>query len=217
MRARNALWMVVGLGLGVPACALHDGGLSPAALSTPDDEDGGAPADDAPTATGGSGGATGGSAAAGGTGGTGVGAGGQGGAAPADAGPLGTTDATVHDAHAEAPAVTAGTITCGTSRCNADNEICCVGATGAGTCSKSSCAATAATRRCDGPEDCDGERICCAQDALVGGYRTACVKPSECANAGGVPLCRGNADCFDGYKACAPTDFSGWEVSTCHR
>lgn len=223
MRARNALWMVVGWALGVPACTLHDNGLSMAALSTP--EDGGLPADDGPAddasaSTGGSGGATGGSGGAtGGSGGAGgVAAGGQGGGAPADAGPVGPRDASVPDAaRADAAGVTAGIIVCGAARCDADKEICCVGATGAGTCSKGACPATEATRRCDGPEDCDGERICCAQDALVGAYRTACVRPNECANAGGVPLCRSNADCFDGYKGCATTDFSGWEVSTCHR
>jgi hypothetical protein len=118
------------------------------------------------------------------------------------------------------PAVTAGSIECGSLRCDVDTQICCMGAAGASTCARKDvgCAVTMTPRSCDGPEDCDGERVCCANgQVLVGGFRSACSKPSECTNNGGAPICRGRSDCFGTFKTCEPTDFSGTHLSTCAR
>jgi hypothetical protein len=127
----------------------------------------------------------------------------------------GTADAGTPDA---AMPPTSGTIECGGLSCDADNQVCCAGPAGTTSCVRRDLGCgTASTRACDGPEDCDGERICCAEAALVGGYRSSCIKPSECVNAGGAPICRRAADCFTPYKSCGVADFSGSVVQTCQK
>jgi hypothetical protein len=220
MRGKLALLGVALCGA-VGGCGLRDEGLATSALTTPDDA-GGTP-DPLPAVTGGSGGvaATGGASgtggspvSAGGSGGVAAGTGGQGGAPSPDAG---NPTPTPPDAR---PPSGSGTIECGGVRCNADIEMCCAGAAGTTSCVRQNdngCGAAASARRCDGPEDCDGERICCAQAAVVGNFRSACLKPSDCVDGGGAALCRGPADCFNPYRNCAVTDYSGSVVTTCQR
>jgi hypothetical protein len=113
---------------------------------------------------------------------------------------------------------TPGTIACGANRCVVGKEACCVGAAGAAACMpRDGICALGAARRCDGPEDCDGERVCCARGELVGGYRSTCAKAGECAQLGGAIMCRSGADCPPGGHACAPTSFSGSNVGICQR
>jgi hypothetical protein len=72
-------------------------------------------------------------------------------------------------------------------------------------------------RGCDGADDCDVDSVCCAQPALAGSYRSACMRPSDCERTGGAPICRGAADCFGMYKGCAPSDVGGTTLDTCRR
>jgi hypothetical protein len=230
MRGKCALLVgMVSLCGAAAGCGLHEDGLS-LVISVPG-EGGAAGTEPAPLPAGG----TGGVAAAGGAGGSGMATGGTGGMPadgpggsagdPPDAGQPPAPDAMPpirQDAsRPEVATVSSGTIECGATRCDADNEVCCAGAAGATSCAPrndTSCGAVASARRCDGPEDCDGERVCCAQAALIGSFRTTCLKPSECVNLNGAAICRNAADCFDHpYRICAASDFSGSMINTCHR
>jgi hypothetical protein len=115
------------------------------------------------------------------------------------------------------PPTTPGTIACGASQCVSSREYCCANASGSRCVARDALCTPGAARRCDGPEDCDGERVCCARAEAVGGYRSACVKLTECGQLGGVPVCRSGADCPAGTRTCSPVSFSGGTISTCQR
>jgi hypothetical protein len=240
----NVLWGLAALCAAAAGCALHDEGLLQA-LTQPDPQStGGSDGSEPPGSTGGTGG-VGGVGGVGGTGGTG-GTGGSpvladastdGGMAAADAPPSGPDAAadvafpvspdsgqdTVADVQAEASRLEAGAggvgvIECGGQFCNSDTEVCCASGASTGSCMRQGAVGCPAgnTRSCDGPEDCPVDSVCCAQAALLGGYRSSCLRPSDCDKVG-APICRGNGDCFGPYKTCASSDVGGTALPTCRR
>jgi hypothetical protein len=107
------------------------------------------------------------------------------------------------------------TVACGNATCVVGQQACCVTA-GSSTCIPFSglCPAGAA-RRCDGPEDCDNGRICCARPDPMGGYRSVCNRAMECAQLGGAAMCRTAADCPGPNRACAPVMLAGSVLNVC--
>lgn len=88
-----------------------------------------------------------------------------------------------------------------------DGEICCVAqdeevgivaarCTPAGDC-------TETPIRCDGPEDCAGEHVCCFREGTDDGG--ACVPPAECTGDSDLTLCRADADCAPD-RSCVPAE-----------
>ena len=64
--------------------------------------------------------------------------------------------------------------------------------------------------RCDGPEDCDGGRVCCVRNQ--NGYTSACARAVECTQLGGAALCHTGADCPLTARTCTPASGS---ISVC--
>jgi len=107
------------------------------------------------------------------------------------------------------------TVACGSARCVVGQQACCVTAASSTCIPLSGICLGGAARRCDGPEDCDGGRICCAHPDPQGGYRSACNRPMECAQMGGATICRTAADCPGVNRTCAPVVLSGATVNIC--
>jgi hypothetical protein len=67
----------------------------------------------------------------------------------------------------------AGLVDCGNDTCKLSNEMCCqtfVGGSWSASCVASFCVST--DIHCDGPEDCSGGQVCCAQISGTGNYFT---------------------------------------------
>jgi hypothetical protein len=103
-----------------------------------------------------------------------------------------------------APPASTGTIACGSNRCLAGKEACCVTTAGASCIPMNGLCLGGSLFRCDGPEDCDGGRVCCLR-METGGYRSACARAAECAQAAGTAICRTGADCPSFTPTCSAT------------
>jgi hypothetical protein len=116
-----------------------------------------------------------------------------------------------------APPPGQGAVACGNTSCLTPQNYCCVGPNNVAACIPRDAACTlGAARRCDGPEDCDGGRICCARAETVGGYRSACLRTTECAQAGGAPTCRSAVECPLSARTCSAASFGGTVIGLCH-
>ena len=72
-----------------------------------------------------------------------------------------------------------GTIACGNASCSVPGSKCCAGSPATG-CQSTSADCPDVEIRCDGPEDCSGGQICCA-DFFVGKLDdTSCRSPGQC-------------------------------------
>ncbi len=88
-------------------------------------------------------------------------------------------------------------ITCADDTCEAGAEVCCLGDMGL-TCA-AECAGTSFA--CDGPEDCEGENICCgSRDG------TLCTAAGDCGGGGeGDAVCHVAEDCPEAGQECCTT------------
>lgn len=139
---------------------------------------------------------------------------------PADAAPVTPPPADAAPPRLDAPPMpppAPNTISCGNGTCVAGLQACCVTATSSGCIPFAGVCVGGAIRRCDGPEDCDGGRVCCAQPQNTGtgtNFRTACSRPAECTQQGGVAVCKTTADCPPN-RTCGPVSFPGGTISVC--
>ncbi len=92
------------------------------------------------------------------------------------------------------------TIDCGMGKvCSPNSQACCYTFIGvmppelACDC-PDACGPNASEFRCDGPEDCPGDELCCAMPS-GDATRASCVTDQACFSGMGVPLCQTNADC----------------------
>jgi hypothetical protein len=109
---------------------------------------------------------------------------------------------------------TAGSVACGTTTCSLQTSYCCAGSVGA-TCKVRNVACTdGAARRCDGPDDCGPNLICCARvDPMSPGvFRSECTDRRACVPA--VLLCRAPDQCPTGL-VCCPTTTAGVSYGSC--
>jgi hypothetical protein len=94
------------------------------------------------------------------------------------------------------------TISCGTSHCLAGSQACCATAAGSSCIPLNGLCLGGSVFRCDGPEDCDNNRVCCLR--MEGsGLRSACARPAECTQSGGAAMCRTGADCPGSTRTCS--------------
>ncbi|MGZ3422052.1 MAG: hypothetical protein ACXVEE_29550 [Polyangiales bacterium] len=123
-------------------------------------------------------------------------------------------------------------VNCGGTVCASD-EVCCASAGGGGatfTCTKGSCPDGGATISCDGPEDCTGGKICCAEVDVTGsglscGYKSGVADcqatcntmiPTGCPGKATVRPCHVAADCTEsGYKNCCTLSGMGTSATFC--
>lgn len=105
-------------------------------------------------------------------------------------------------------------IACGMDTCDPATQKCCTTFGGPGTTSSmcvasdAMCMGTAAA--CDGPEDCSGGDVCCAQSSGSGGFsfEMTCVAAAMCEGGGFTgpfELCHTMADCNTTGDMCCPT------------
>jgi len=108
---------------------------------------------------------------------------------------------------------TPGAVTCpGADGCSCDGgAVCCVEVAEVGTPNErvadatcrelTACAELAFA--CDGPEDCQPGKVCCA--TLTAGGGSSCVDPIDCYDGDAAALCRSDADCLEATGAhCNP-------------
>lgn len=115
---------------------------------------------------------------------------------------------------------TPGVITCGDTTCEAASQQCCISGGGGG--ASSMCipigdACMGAAVDCDGPEDCSGGTVCCANGGFGGDITVACVDSSMCTGGfgGGFELCHGASDCTDTSVMCCPIMAGGISGAFC--
>jgi len=92
-----------------------------------------------------------------------------------------------------------GVVNCGEQSCDIQTNTCCVGL-GGQSC-KAECGLFQAAQSCDGPEDCEGEQVCCV------GFPAGSSCNPGCKN-GQEMLCHGDDDCPEGM-ACESCSFPG--------
>jgi hypothetical protein len=93
------------------------------------------------------------------------------------------------------------TIACGAAKCVAGKQACCSSGAGTACIPLNGVCVGGSVFRCDGPEDCDGGRVCCVRNQ--NGYTSACARAVECAQAGGAALCHTGVDCPLATPTCA--------------
>jgi len=86
------------------------------------------------------------------------------------------------------------------------DDVCCVTMQdqeidGASCADLSSCAGLAF--RCDGPEDCGDDEVCCS--VLTEGGGSSCEAEADCFGSEAFVMCRGGGDCPDGFD-CTPAE-----------
>ncbi|WP_394848266.1 hypothetical protein LZC95_12470 [Pendulispora brunnea] len=140
-----------------------------------------------------------------------------------DAGPDGTvdrdggedagTDAFPEDARASDPK----SLRCGNTRCNTDDQFCCVQDDGGAACASDSDggACNGGTEiGCDEQADCDEGEVCCGT-AKLGEVTVECAPPTSCNNPfENRRICKTDAECGDA-GACVTQPCKGIIVSTC--
>jgi hypothetical protein len=100
----------------------------------------------------------------------------------------------------------ANEVTCGMQSCDIRTNYCCIGFVGA-TCQNTPCTGLSAPQRCDGPEDCSGDEICCV--GFPAG--ASCGANMGSLNGCGVnqeALCHQDEDCLGG-RGCYVCDYPG--------
>jgi hypothetical protein len=121
----------------------------------------------------------------------------------------GSTVAVQRDASAEdGGSNQAGIVQCGASQCRAVAGEACCGSSSASSgpfCSTSCPADGRDVTRCDGPEDCPGQK-CCYRGPPDGHSEASC--RSDCPWGNGLELCHGDTECVDvsvpGATKCCP-------------
>ena len=168
------------------------------------------------------------SSTTGGSGGT-AGAGGMGGIdapmidAPGGTGGTGgmTTDgprpdAALNDAGQFTTTVTPNSVPCAAGPCTTPTDVCCGQLTDAGSVSVMCEAAAMCPMNaplnvaCDGPEDCNGNMVCCGRGGFGGGLRSSCTTAGNCTGGmAGRPLCHNHTQCPTAGDSCCQLSLQG--------